>query len=155
MRVFFSAGEASGDAYAAELMTRIRSRLPETVFEGIGGRKLAALGCNPIDSSAWGSIGIPDALRVGRNVLRGASRAKKMLSSGEPGLMIPIDFGFLNIRLAKYAKDRGWKVLYFIPPGSWKRHSQGSDLPGITDLIVTPFSWSADILNEMGANARW
>ncbi|HZH97694.1 MAG TPA: hypothetical protein VEX38_01875, partial [Fimbriimonadaceae bacterium] len=71
------------------------------------------------------------------------------------GLFVPIDFGFMNIKLARHAKQLGWRVLYFIPPGSWRKDRQGEDLPKVTDMIVTPFSWSADILRGMGANAHW
>ena len=81
--------------------------------------------------------------------------AKALLRRGEPGLFIAIDFGFANIRLCRHAKNQGWEVLYFIPPGSWRRDKQGKDLPAVTDRIVTPFEWSAKMLTKMGANARW
>ncbi len=69
--------------------------------------------------------------------------------------MVAIDFGYMNIRLARFAKSLGWKIVYFIPPGSWRRDRQGTDLPKITDAIATPFPWSADTLRTMGANAYW
>ena len=72
-----------------------------------------------------------------------------------PGLFLPIDFGYVNIRLARHAKRSGWKVLYFVPPSSWRRDKQGKDLPVITDAVATPFSWSADLLAAKGAQAFW
>jgi lipid-A-disaccharide synthase len=80
---------------------------------------------------------------------------KKHLRREPTGLLVAIDFGYANIRLCRYAKKCGWKVLYFVPPGSWRRDRQGKDLPEITDEIVTPFEWSAEILNKMGAKAHW
>lgn len=156
MRVFLSAGEASGDAYAAALASRVSERNPAATFEGIGGPRLRAVGAHIVsDSSRWGAIGILESLRVVPRVLLGYHKAKRALKTGAPGLMIPIDFGFVNIKLARHARGAGWKVLYFVPPGSWRRDRQGHDLPQITDAIVTPFSWSAEILNRMGANAHW
>jgi lipid-A-disaccharide synthase len=157
LRIFFSTGEASGDAYAAALTRAIRALTPdsEIQFEGVGGKRLAESGARIIaDSSLWGAIGIAQSVRVAPVVFSGASKAKRALASGQPGLFIPIDFGFVNVRLAKHAKHLGWKVLYFIPPGSWRRDSQGKDLPGICDEIVTPFFWSAEILRRMGASAH-
>jgi lipid-A-disaccharide synthase len=61
----------------------------------------------------------------------------------------------MNLRLAKAAKEAGWKVVYFVPPGSWRRDRQGKDIPEVTDHVVTNFPWSADILNRMGANAHF
>lgn len=155
MRVFLSAGETSGDAYAAALVREMR-KLGLDGFEGVGGPRLRAEGAEIIsDSSEWGAISIVQALGVVPKALGGYYRAKRALGKGRPGLFIPIDFGYANIRLARHAKNRGWKVLYFIPPGSWRRDKQGRDLPLVTDAIVTPFSWSAEILNRMGAKAHW
>jgi lipid-A-disaccharide synthase len=157
MRVFLSAGEASGDAYAAALIAEMRNVGGQALqFEGSGGPKMAAVGVQRVaDTSRWGAISIVQALKVYPRIVRGYYRTKSALGKGTPGLFIPIDFGYVNIRLARHAKNRGWKVLYFVPPGSWRRDKQGKDLPTITDAIVTPFSWSAEILNEMGANAHW
>lgn len=152
MRVFFSAGEASGDRYAAA----IANELPPCSIEGIGGPCLRSAGANIIsDSSQWGAVSISQSAKVLFRVLRGGRLAKAALASGEPGLFIPVDFGFVNIKLARHAKQHGWKVLYFVPPGSWRRDRQGADLPVVTDEIVTPFSWSAEILTKMGAKAHW
>jgi lipid-A-disaccharide synthase len=107
------------------------------------------------DSSHWGAITISQSLPLVRRVMGSYYRAKKSLSTGEPGLFVPIDFGYVNIRLARHAKARGWRVLYFVPPGSWRRHKHGKDLPAVTHRIVTPFSWSGEILERMGANVRW
>lgn len=160
-RIFFSAGEASGDAYAAALIAEIRELckekgIEEPHFEGVGGKKLWRSQAERIaDSSKWGALGIVEAVKVGPRVMLGFSAAKAALRRGKPGLFIPIDYGFFNVRLCRVAKQSGWRVLYFIPPGSWRRDKQGVDLPGLTDAIVTPFSWSAEILNNMGAAAHW
>lgn len=152
MRVFFSAGEASGDRYAAA----IARELPPCEIEGIGGPCLHSVGANVVvDSSHWGAVSISQSLKVGAKVLLGERQARKHLLQGKPGLFIAIDFGYINIRLSRFAKEHGWKVLYFIPPGSWRRDRQGVDLPKVTDQIVTPFSWSAELLNKMGAQAHW
>jgi len=159
MRVFVSAGEASGDAYGAALvgeMRRIWGEPSSLTFEGIGGSRMNEAGVQlHADSGRWGAISIVQSLRVVPRVLRGYYAAKGRMGRGEPGLFIPIDFGYANIRLARHAKNRGWKVLYFVPPGSWRRDRQGGDLPVITDAISTPFEWSAEILREMGADAHW
>ena len=156
MRVFISAGEASGDRYAAALVSELRGTGASSRVEGIGGRLFSGVADGPvIDSSTWGVISITQSAKVALRVWLGGRRAKVLLRSGEPGLLIPIDFGFFNIRLCRAAKRAGWKVLYFIPPGSWRRDRQGADIPKIADEIVTPFPWSADIYRSMGVEAKW
>lgn len=156
MRIVLSAGEQSGDVLAAALAERLFALRPEAEISGVGGRKLAVSGAQIVsDSSTWGAMGLVQSLRIVPEAFAGRERLKRHLASGPPGLFVPIDFGFMNIHVAKFAKARGWKVLYFSPPGSWRKDRQGADLPECTDAIVTPFSWSAEILQRMGARAYW
>lgn len=152
-RVFFSAGEASGDAYAAALTRRLPAGLD---ILGVGGPQAAAAGMTLVsDSSRWGAVGIYESLKVVPRVTAGYRAAFSALAEGRPGVFVPIDYGFMNVRLARHARRMGWKVVYFIPPGSWRKDRQGADLPEVSDTIITPFAWSADILRRMGADAHW
>ena len=153
MRIFFCSGEASGDAYAGALAKQLSGGFE---IEGVGGTQLRDAGATMIaDSRKWGALGVLETLKVAPLVLGGFRAAKANLRKGEPGVFVPIDYGYINVRLARLAKRLGWKVLYFIPPGSWRRDKQGADLPYITDKIVTPFPWSAKLLREMGADAEF
>jgi len=157
-RIVLSAGEASGDAYGAALVREIRRLRPDSEFnfEGLGSHRLSREGVKLVaDTTTWGAISITESVKVFFRVLAGGKRLQRVMRSGPPGLFIPIDFGFANIRLARSAHASGWKVLYFVPPGSWRRDRQGGDLANVTDAISTPFSWSAEILKGMGANAYW
>jgi len=156
-RLFFSAGEASGDAYAAQLARRVvRDWNGPISIEGVGGKRLAAEGGRLVaDSSRWGAIGIIESALRAPTIYQGYLAAKKALRTGQPGVCVPIDFGYMNIKLARYAKAQGWKVLYFVPPGSWRKDKQGADMPVVSHEIVTPFSWSAEILTKMGGSAHW
>ncbi|MCK6632682.1 MAG: hypothetical protein L6Q31_09955 [Fimbriimonadaceae bacterium] len=159
----FSTGEASGDAYAALLkqrmedLLRARGRDPSAwTWEGNGGAASRNAGIQVLaDSSSWGAIGLGAALRAAPKVYAGLKRLKRALRRAPKGLFIPIDFGFANVRAARFAKSLGWKVLYFMPPGSWRRDRQAVNLASLADAIVTPFSWSAEMLNEAGASAYW
>lgn len=158
MRIFISAGEASGDAYGAALAQEIRRLHPEVgaVLEGLGGRRMRDAGVSlQADTGTWGAVSITQSLKLVPRVLLAFYAIKRRLSSGTPGLFVPIDFGYVNIRLARHAKSRGWRVLYFVPPGSWRRDRQGKDLAQVTDAVATPFPWSADLLRAGGANAHW
>jgi lipid-A-disaccharide synthase len=158
VRIFLSTGEASGDMYGAYLLREIRKLQPKSPMriEAIGGRLLKAEGAYMVaDSSRWGAMGVVEAAKVFPRVARSYARAKKLLRTGEPGLFVPIDFGFMNVKLCAYAKQVGWRVLYFMPPGSWKRSVHGESLPSITDEVVTPFEWSSGVLSAQGAHVHW
>lgn len=155
MRIFFSAGEASGDAYAAALIRELRERDPSLTFEGVGGKLLREAGATVhADSTRWGAISITESAAVFFRIVLQSKPAWKKLE-GPPGILVPIDFGFFNVRFCRKAKAMGWKILYFVPPGSWRRDRQGGDVPALADEIVTPFSWSAEILQKMGGRVHW
>lgn len=155
MNIFLSAGEASGDAYAAALVRQIRAVIPDATFSAIGGSSVRAEGAHMVaDSSRWGAIGMFQSLKGIPVALLSLGKIKKFFRSRK-GLFIPIDFGFGNKVFCRIAKKNGWQVLYFIPPGSWKRRPHGIGLEGLTDAIVTPFPWSETILKDMGLNAHF
>lgn len=158
MNIVLCAGEASGDAYGATLIQEIQRQYPEQefVFSAIGGARLAQAGARLLDHSGrWGAIGIYESLKVVPRVMAGVRRIRKVLEQQKPGIFIPIDFGYVNVKLSRVARARGWKVLYFSPPGGWRRDKQGADLPAVTDRIICIFSWSAEILQQQGADARF
>lgn len=158
MEVFFSAGEASGDAYAAELASRLKASFPDLKLSGVGSTLSRLAGIDLVaDSSHWGVIGAVEAVGVYFRIKRGFEAAKAALARGGSGtrVLVAIDFGAMNIPLIRAAKKLGWKIVYFIPPGSWRKDRQGGDLPDLCDEIVTPFPWSQEILARMGAKVHW
>ncbi|MBL8047286.1 MAG: hypothetical protein JNJ45_01260 [Chthonomonas sp.] len=154
-RFLFSAGEASGDAYAAALAERILAADPSAKIAGMGGRRLGAVGRLVADSSRYGAMGIIEAALVAPRVIRGRNAMLRELKSGEPGVFVPIDFGFVNVKLTAAAKARGWRVLYFVPPGSWRRRDPNPQLGQVSHEIVTPFPWSAEAFARQGVSAHW
>ena len=155
-RILISAGEASGDAYGGALAAELLKRRPDLRLEGLGGPKMRRAGVGLVaDSSTWGAISIVQSLRVYPRLVAGYYRFKRELGRGRPGLFVPIDFGYANVRFARHAKKLGWTILYFVPPASWRRDRQGPDVAKLSDEIVTPFPWSAEILRGMGASAHF
>jgi lipid-A-disaccharide synthase len=144
--------------YGAHLIEEILKLKKDSPIEidAIGSKRLRAAGARIVaDSSKWGAMGILQSIKVGPRVLLGYLKAKKAMKKGEVGLFVPIDFGGMNMKLARYARQLEWKVLYFMPPGSWRRTSQGEGLAEVTDEVVTPFSWSAGYLNSSGVRAHY
>lgn len=154
--VLIVAGEASGDLYGADLAHQLRARLPDVALYGVGGARMQAAGVQLIaDSRAWGAIGVVESLKVAPKVYLAYRRVRQFIRRHPPDLFVPIDFGAFNIPLSCGASAQGVSVAYYIPPGSWRRERQGSDLPRCTHQVLTPFAWSAEQLQSMGATARW
>ncbi|MDW8052721.1 MAG: lipid-A-disaccharide synthase [Armatimonadota bacterium] len=154
--VLIVAGEASGDLYGADLAHALHARFRELTIYGIGSTRMRAAHVQLIaDSCAWGAIGIVESLKVAPRVYLAFLRAKRFLRHARPDLVVPIDFGAFNVPLSCWARQLGLTVAYYMPPGSWRREAQGRDLPRCTNLVLTPFAWSAEHLRAIGANAHW
>jgi lipid-A-disaccharide synthase len=130
MRVFISAGEASGDLYGADLARYLQAKHPALELLGIGGVRMQQAGVRLLaDSRRWGAIGVIESLRLLPRVVSAFLRVKRIVQRLRPDWLIPIDFGAFNIPLCRWAKRQGMRVCYYMPPGSWRRDRQGQDLP--------------------------
>ena len=143
-----------GAALARELVRRE----PTAALWGLGSQNMREAGVELLtDSATYGAIGIVEALAVAPRILiQSMQVVKRTLRSRRPDVVVLIDFGFFNIRVARFAKSIGLKVVYYFPPGAWRRDSAANpELARVTDLVATPFSWSLDRLREAGANAHY
>jgi len=153
--VFILAGEASGDRYGAALAETLRALSPGLAFRGIGGPRMRAAGADLLfDSSDWGTVGIADALRSLPRLSRRLRGTVAHLRADPPSLLVLVDFGAFNVRVAR-ALSGAMPTLYFIPPGSWSRTGRRGDLPDLVDAIATPFPWSAERLQDGRARVEW
>ena len=155
-RIGIVAGEASGDLYGAKLAYVLKLKLPCLELEGIGSRQMREAGVNLLeDASQWGAMGITESLKVAPRIYSVLKRLERRWLASPPDLLICIDFGAFNVPLCKWAKAKGIKTLYYMPPGAWRKTKQGSDLPKIADRIATPFDWSFEMLKQMGGEVEW
>ncbi len=154
--VFVSAGEASGDWTGSLLVRALRAARPDLTFQGIGSRRLAGAGVEVrFDSATWGAIGIFEGLGKVPRVWRAMQWAQAQLRAQPPALLILIDFGAFNMRLARAVKDVGIPTLYYFPPGSWSRRPRAQEVRELVDAIATPFPWSRDLLAGGRARVEW
>lgn len=120
MKLFVIAGEASGDMHGANLLRAIRSLAHNTTFEGFGGERMKAEGMKilrPLDKlSFMGFVEIVQNLGTVRENFR---ICKKALTENQPDAIILIDYPGFNLRMAKWAKERGIRVFYYISPQVW------------------------------------
>jgi lipid-A-disaccharide synthase len=162
LRIGVFAGEYSGDVQGSALAGALRERWAaagggELSLFGIGGGRMREAGVELwFDSTHWGAMGTYEALKLAPRLLWVIGRVKKALLKARPDLLVVIDFGAFNARLAAWARQQGVHVFYYFPPGSWRRgpiRPGPRSLPAIADRVATPFPWSETALREAGADA--
>ena len=117
--LLLSAGEASGDMYAARLATALKQRLDVEIF-GMGGPHMRAAGVEIITDYAEVSVvGITEVLKRLPSLFRAMSRLVDEAERRRPPLAILTDFPGFHLRLARKLRPRGIRNVYYICPQFW------------------------------------
>jgi lipid-A-disaccharide synthase len=117
--LLLSAGEASGDMYAARLARVLQQRLDVQIF-GMGGPQMREAGVEIImDYSEVAVVGITEILKHLPSLLRAMDRVVREAERRRPALAILTDFPGFHLRLARKLKPKGIRNVYYICPQFW------------------------------------
>lgn len=121
MHYFLSAGEPSGDLHASVLIDELKRKDVEATFTFLGGDLMArAAGHAPvIHYSRMAFMGFSEVLRNLKTIGENFKMAKASLKGSGADAMILVDYPSFNMKLAKYAKELGIPVFYYISPKVW------------------------------------
>ncbi len=114
------AGEASGDALAAGLISHARARNPAIRFAGIAGPKMHAAGCEvlfPMEKLAVRGFvevlaHLPALVRIRRELAR-------MLLLQRIPLFVGVDAPDFNLGLERKLKKHGVRTIHYVSPSVW------------------------------------
>ena len=91
-------------------------------------------------------------LKIPLMLFRVSPKMKAIVRERRPDVAVLIDFGAFNVRAARYCKSLGIKVVYYIPPGTWRRTGdKGAELKDLTDILLVPFPWAEERYRALGA----
>src|SRR5947207_2941490 len=118
-QILLSAGEASGDMYAAQLAAALTTRVDCEIF-GMGGDQMRAANVDVItDYSEVSVVGITEILGHLPQLIRAMRRLVEATSTRRPALAILTDFPGFHLRLARKLKPLGVRNVYYICPQFW------------------------------------
>ncbi|MDN3640379.1 lipid-A-disaccharide synthase [Simiduia curdlanivorans] len=118
--VMISAGEASGDLHAANLVKALKVLAPDTQFNGMGSDQLREAGVDLlVDCADIAVVGIWEVIRNYGTIKKALNQLIQALKDSPPDLLILVDYQEFNFRLAEKAKAMGIKVLFYIGPQVW------------------------------------
>jgi lipid-A-disaccharide synthase len=122
LRLMIVAGEASGDAHGASLVNALREVAPQTAFEFFGatGARMRAAGVESIvDTNKLSIMGLWEIGTALPKFLTAYRELKRAVVARNPDAVILIDWPDFNLRLARWLKRRGTRVIYYISPQLW------------------------------------
>jgi lipid-A-disaccharide synthase len=118
--LLFSAGETSGDQHAANVFLELKKHHPDIHAIGMGSSKMRQAGIEiRYDSSNIGVIGVVEVLKYYGEIRNALKLMQKIIETERPDLVICVDYKEFNFKLAKFAKQLGIKVLFYVSPQVW------------------------------------
>jgi lipid-A-disaccharide synthase len=118
-QILLSAGEASGDMYAAQLAAAVKARTNCEIF-GMGGDQMRSAGVDVLtDYSEVSVLGITEILSHLPQLIRAMRQLVDSARRRRPELAILTDFPGFHLRLARKLKPLGVRNVYYICPQFW------------------------------------
>ncbi len=155
LKYYIIAGEASGDLHGSNLIKELKHIAPETIVRCWGGDKMQAAGAELVKHYRdLAFMGFSEVLKNLPTIFRNLSFCKNDILSFNPDAIILIDYPGFNLRIAKWAKAKGYKIIYYISPQVWAwKESRIKLIKRCVDkmLVILPFEkafykkWQYDV----------
>lgn len=143
MKYYIIAGEVSGDLHGSNLVRQLSLLDEKAVFKGVGGDKLKAANVDILFGlERLAFMGFFEVLKNLRTICRNFKEVKQHIQQFQPDVVILIDYPGFNLRMAKWCKQQGYKVVYYISPKFWAwRESRVENIKKYVDLMlcILPF----------------
>ncbi|MGA7522319.1 MAG: lipid-A-disaccharide synthase [Acidobacteriaceae bacterium] len=156
-KIFLSAGEASGEHYGTLLIAALRRLCPEAEFFGLGGRRMEALGFQPVVRAEDVAVmGITEVVRHLPRIYREYRRLRRSIVEQKPDVAVLIDFPDVNLSLARHLHRQGVPVIYFVSPQlwAWKKYRIRS-VQRYVDRMLTIFPFEERFYHDYGVEAEF
>lgn len=156
-KILLTAAEISGDFHAANLVRAIKRIDADIEFVGTGGEKMRQAGVDVRATTVhMGTVGIWEGLRFYPSFLRIEKQIKRMLWEEPPNLLVLINSRDFNLRIARLAKKRGFRIIYYIAPPAWAWPDWATKrtVRDITEVIAI-FPFEVELYRKAGANVTF
>ena len=120
MKYYIVAGEASGDLHGSNLMKALKKIDSSADFRFWGGDLMQATGGNLVKHyKERAFMGFIEVIMNLNKIFKDISFCKKDIANFNPDVIIFIDNSGFNLRIAKWAKQEGFRTNYYISPQVW------------------------------------
>ncbi len=120
MKYYIIAGEASGDLHGANLMKALYKEDSTADIRFWGGDLMQNVGGVLVKHyRELAFMGFVEVLVHLKTILNNIKICKKDIADFQPDVIVFIDYPGFNLRIAKWAKQEGFKTHYYISPQIW------------------------------------
>jgi lipid-A-disaccharide synthase len=156
-KVLISAGEASGDLYAAALVDALRRHRPDIEFFGCAGPRMQKAGVRPVvDAHSLAVVGLVEVIT---HIPRIYGEYRKLLLAARterPDVAILTDSPDFHLRVARRLKRLGIPVFYLVAPQVWAwRKSRLPLMRRVIDQLLCIFPFEPQFFARHGIDATY
>lgn len=120
MKYYIIAGEASGDLHGSNLMKALYRQEPEAQVRFWGGDLMQQTGGTLVKHyKELAFMGFAEVVMNLTTILKNIAFCKEDILKFQPDVIIFIDYPGFNMRIAKWAKQKGFDTHYYISPQIW------------------------------------
>ena len=143
MKYYIIAGEASGDLHASNLIKALQQQDANADFRAWGGHMMEQAGAVVVKHYRdLAFMGFTQVLMNLRTIFRNLAFCKADILEYNPDALILVDYPGFNLRIAKWAKEQGLKIIYYISPQVWAwKENRVKSIKECVDkmLVIHPF----------------
>ncbi|SMX28107.1 Lipid-A-disaccharide synthase [Pelagimonas phthalicica] len=153
MRVFITAGEASGDKLGVALMRGLRQLVPDVQFRGIGGPLMEAEGLDslfPMDEISV--MGVTEILKEYRHLKARIRETADAVIAEKPDVLITIDLPEFSLRVNRLVKAvSDVRVVHYVAPTVWAwRPGRAQKMAAHVDQVLALLPFEPPYMREAG-----
>ncbi len=120
MKVYFIAGEDSGDLHGSNLIAALKQLVPDISVRGVGGDKMQAIGMTLVSHvKDINFMGFWEVIKNLNTIRRLFGVVKNDIQNFQPDVVVLIDYPGFNLRIAPFIKNLNIKIVYYISPQLW------------------------------------
>ena len=143
MKYYIIAGEASGDLHGSNLIKELKKVDPLASVRCWGGDLMQEAGGELVKHyRELAFMGFAEVIKNLGAIFRNFRFCKKDIMAYQPDVVILVDYPGFNLRIAQWAKENGFKVVYYISPQVWAwKENRVNNIKKSVDkmLVILPF----------------
>jgi len=143
MKYYIIAGEASGDLHGSNLIKAIHKNDATANIRCWGGKLMQAANATLVkDYKDLAFMGFVEVIKNLPTIFKNLAFCKQDITAFSPDVVILIDYPGFNLRIAEWAKKKGYKVVYYIAPQVWAwKENRVKKMKTCIDkmLVILPF----------------
>jgi len=159
VKFYVIAGESSGDAHAAVLMSEMLAMAPDIEFYGAGGPKMREVGGSHIfEWTQEAVLGFWDVLMKYPYFRTQFYRMYHEIIELQPSAVIFVDYPGFNLQLASHLHRKGFrgKKIYYISPQVWAwNRGRIPKMARFLDLMLCIFPFEKPLYEESGLRTEF